>query len=139
MAQPGFFDLYNSYKLINRPGDHGSYGSVHSSEKFRPLGSKALYKFKKSNAGHKPYDSIFMFKILVLQSLNKLSDVQTKFQIKDRLSFMPFLGLDFEDRVPDAKTLLLFRDMLSNKNTIIKLFRRFNRHLNHEDLFVLQG
>ena len=80
-----------------------------------------------------------MFKILVLQSLYKLSDDQTEFQIKDRLSFMPFLGLDFEDRVPDAKNLWLFRDTLSNKNTIDKLFRRLDRHLDHEDLFHVKG
>ena len=70
---------------------------------------------KKSNAGRKPYDSIFMFKILVLQSLYKFSDDQTELQIKGRLSFMRFLGSDFEDRVPDAKTLWLFRDTLSKK------------------------
>jgi transposase len=71
-------------------------------ETFRPALSKALRKFKKSNAGCKPYDSVFMFKILVLQSLNNLSDDKTEFMIKDRLSFMRFLGLDFEGKVPDA-------------------------------------
>jgi transposase, IS5 family len=80
-----------------------------------------------------------MFKILVLQSLYNLSDDQTEFQIKDRLSFMRFLGLDFEDTVPDTKTLWLFRDTLSNKNTIDKLLRRFNRYLDHEGLFARQG
>ena len=74
-----------------------------------------------------------MFKILVLQSLYKLSDDQLELQIKGRLSFMSFLGLDFYDRVPDAKTFWLFRDTPSNKNTIDKLFRRFDRHLDHED------
>jgi IS5 family transposase len=64
-----------------------------------------------------------MFKILVLQSLYKLSADQTEFQVKDRLSFMRFWVSTVEDRVPDAKTLWLFRDTLSNKNTIDKLFR----------------
>jgi len=68
-----------------------------------------------------------MFKILVLQSLYNLSDDQTEFLIKDRLSFMRFLGLDFEGSVPDAKTLWLFRDMLANKNAIDKLFRKGTR------------
>ena len=53
--------------------------------------------------------------------------------------FMRFLGRDFEDRVPDAKTLLLFRDTLSNKNIIDKLLLKFDRHLDHEDLFARQG
>ena len=80
-----------------------------------------------------------MFKIIVLQRLYKLSDDQTEHQFKGRLSFMHFLGRDFEDRVPDAKTLWLFRDTLSNKNIIDKLFLKFDRHLDHEDLFARQG
>ena len=38
-----------------------------------------------------------MFKILILQSLYNLSDDQLEFQIRDRLSFMRFLGLSLED------------------------------------------
>jgi IS5 family transposase len=71
-----------------------------------------------------------------LQSLYKFSDDQTELQIKCRLSFMHFLGRDFEDRAPDAKTLWLFRDTLSNKNIIDKLFLKFDRDLDHEDLFA---
>jgi Transposase domain (DUF772) len=42
------------------------------------------------------------FKIVVLQSLHNLSDEQTEYLIRDRLSFMRFLDLDLEDPVPDA-------------------------------------
>ena len=140
MAQPGFFDLDNRYESIIKLGDPLEVlGRAIPWEAFRPLLSKALHKFKKNNAGCKPYDSVFMFKILVLQSLNNLSDDKTEFMIKDRLSFMRFLGLDFEDKVPDAKTLWLFRDTLTNKNAIDKLFRRFNRYLDRAGLFARQG
>ena len=140
MTQPGFFDLDNRYESISKLGDPLEVlDHAIPWETFRPVLRKALRKFKKSNAGRKPYDSVFMFKILVLQSLYNLSDDQTEFQIKDRLSFMRFLGLDFEDTVPDAKTLWLFRDTLSNKNVIDKLFRRFNRYLDREGLFARQG
>jgi len=33
-----------------------------------------------------------MFKVLVLQTLYTLSDDQTEYQLKDRLSFMRFVG-----------------------------------------------
>ena len=103
MTQPGFFDLDNRYESISKLGDPLEVlDHAIPWETFRPALSKALRKFKKSNAGCKPYDSVFMFKILVLQSLNNLSDDQTEFMIKDRLSFMRFLGLDFEGKVPDA-------------------------------------
>ena len=38
-----------------------------------------------------------------------------KFMIRDRLSFMRFLGLGLNDTVPDAKTIWLFRERLKEK------------------------
>ena len=51
-----------------------------------------------------------MFKVLVLQTLYTLSDDQTEYQLKDRLSFMRFVGLALHDPVPDAKTIWLYRE-----------------------------
>ena len=42
-----------------------------------------------------------LFKTIVLQRLYNLSDDQTEFQINDRMSFMRFLGLSLDDKVPD--------------------------------------
>jgi len=50
-----------------------------------------------------PYDKLLMFKILILQRYYKLLDKQTEFQIKDRVSFLDFLGLQIGDNVPDEK------------------------------------
>ena len=140
MAQPGFFDLDNRYESISKLGDPLEVLDRSIPwESFRPLLIKSLRRFRKSNAGRKPYDPVLMFKILVLQSLYNMSDDQTEFQIRDRLSFMRFLGLDFEDSVPDAKTLWLFRDTLANKGAIDKLFKKFNRYLDQEGLIAQQG
>jgi IS5 family transposase len=84
---------------------------------------------KKSNAGRKPYDAILKFKIVVLQSLYNLSDEQTEFLIRDRLSFMRFLDLGLEDAVPDATTIWLFREALVEAGLIDKLFDSFSQHL----------
>ena len=85
MAQPGFFDLDNRYESLSHLGDPLEVlDRAIPWETFRPVLNKALHKFKKSNAGRKPYDPVLMFKILVLQSLYNLSDDQTEFQIKDR-------------------------------------------------------
>ena len=70
-----------------------------------------------------------MFKILVLQQLNNLSDDRIEYQIRDRLSFMRFLGLQLEDRVPDAKTVWLFRERLKEMNLVEVLFGRFHEQL----------
>lgn len=140
MAQPGFFDLDNRLESISRLGDPLEVLSRSiPRETFRPVLSKALRKFRKSNAGRKPYDSALMFKVLILQSLYNLSDDRTEFQIRDRLSFMRFLNLNFEDPAPDAKTLWLFRETLAQKGIIDKLFRKFNRYLDREGYIARQG
>ena len=73
-----------------------------------------MTKHRKSQAGAKPFDVVLMFKILVLQQLNGLSDDGSDYQIRDRFSFMRFLGLQLEDRVPDSKTVWTFREKLKN-------------------------
>jgi len=59
-----------------------------------------------------------MFKILVIKTLNNLSDERTEYLINDRLSFMRFLGLGLSGRVPDAKTVWLFRERLTQAGAI---------------------
>ena len=86
-------------------------------------------RVKKSGAGRKPIDAIVMFRMLVLQALNNLSDEQVEYQVRDRLSFSRFLGLGIEDGIPDATTLWLFREKLAKAGLIEKLFERFDQHL----------
>jgi IS5 family transposase len=80
-----------------------------------------------------------MFKILVLQALYSLSDDQAEFQIQDRLSFMRFVGLGLDDRVPDAKTIWLFREHLAQAGAIENLFARFDKHLTKAGYLAMGG
>jgi IS5 family transposase len=70
-----------------------------------------------------------MFQVLVLQALYNLSDDQTEYQIRDRLSFMRFLGLDLDQRIPDAKTIWLFRETLAQAHVVETLFEQFETYL----------
>ena len=54
-----------------------------------------------------------MFKVLILQASHNLSDERTEYLIRDRLSFMRFLGLGLADTVPDANTIWTFREALT--------------------------
>jgi transposase, IS5 family len=64
--------------------------------------------------GSRPaFDLVFMGKVLILQASHSLSDERTEFLIKDRLSFMRFLGLGLADPVPDANTIWTFREALT--------------------------
>ncbi len=59
-----------------------------------------------------------MFKVLILQTLYTLSDNSTEFQIRDRFSFMGFLGLELQDAVPDPTTIWLYREQLTKAGAI---------------------
>jgi len=82
-------------------------------EIFRPQLETIRDKPRKNASGRKAFDVVFMFKILILQSLYNLSDAQIEFQIRDRMTFMKFLGLNWKSTVPDEKSAWLFRDQLT--------------------------
>ena len=84
---------------------------------------------RKSNAGRKPWDEIVMYKAIILCALYNLSDDQVEYQILDRLSFTRFLGLSLTDRVPDAKTVWMYRDKLARAEVIEELFADFDDYL----------
>lgn len=94
---------------------------------------------RKNSAGAKPFDYVLMFKILLLQRLYNLSDEQTEYQITDRLSFKRFTGLEFSHKVPDAKTIWLFRDRLKEDENERKLFDRFSQELETKRLIASNG
>ena len=96
-------------------------------------------KERKSAAGRKPFDEVLMFKILVLQSLYNLSDDAVEYQVRDRLSFMRFLGLTLGDRVPDAKTIWLFREQLGEAKLVKRLFKKFDQYLREQGFKARKG
>lgn len=130
MMQTGFFDWETRFKQLDNGGDPlGKLNGVINWETFRKPLETVRNKTRKSAAGRKPFDVIVMFKILILQSLYNLSDDQAEYQIRDRISFMRFLGLSLGDRVPDAKTIWLFREQLTEAGVIKKVFKGFDDFL----------
>lgn len=140
MSQFGFFDVSNRLEGLSSCGDPLlKIKALVPWENFRPLLEKSRLDPSKQATGRPPYDAVLMFKILILQSLYNLSDDQTEFQIRDRLSFMRFLDLTLADRVPDAKTTWLFRDTLSKKGVIETIFEHFSAHLTHSGYLAKGG
>ena len=80
-----------------------------------------------------------MFKILILQSLYNLSDDATEFQIRDRFSFLRFLGLNIGETVPDSRTIRLFREQLTEAQLVETLFNRFNEYLDECGFLARKG
>jgi IS5 family transposase len=100
---------------------------------------EALERSDRATGGRPPYDPVLMFKVLVRQTLYTLSDEQTEYQIRDRLSFMRFVGLALEDRVPDAKTIWLFREQLTKAGAVERLFARFDCVLREAGYLAMGG
>ena len=94
---------------------------------------------RKSNAGCKPWDAIVMFKAIILCALYNLSDDQVEYQMRDRLSFVRFLALTLEDKVPDAKTVWLYREQLSQAGLIDALFEDFDGYLKSQGYQAMGG
>lgn len=128
--QPGFFDIEERTAKLTEMGDAlvGLNAQI-DWEAFRGELNRVHEKPRKSRAGAKSIDVVLMFKILVLQQLHNLSDDRIEYQVRDRLSFMRFLGLQMESRVPDAKTVWLFRERLKELKLVEGLFAKFHEQL----------
>lgn len=140
VQSPGFFDLDERYAWLSSTGDPlERLAAVVDFEMFRPALDAALNRSDRAKGGRPPMDAVLMFKVLVLQSLYGLADEQTEFQIKDRLSFMRFLGLDLHGRVPDARTIWLYRETLTRAQAVATLFARFDAHLKEQGYLAMGG
>ena len=139
-GQSGFWDIDERYARLSAAGDPlEKLDAVVPWDVFgKPL-AKALKRSDGAKGGRPPFDPVMMFKIMVLQALYDLSDEQAEFVINDRLSFMRFLGLGLGDKVPDAKTIWLFREHLTQARAVENLFARFDKHLAKAGYLAMGG
>jgi len=139
-GQLGFWDVEERYALLSRAGDPlERLDAVVPWNVFRKPLAKALKRSDGAKGGRPPYPPLMMFKILVLQALYDLSDDQAEYVINDRLSFMRFIGVELGDKVPDAKTVWLFREHLTQARAVDNLFARFDKHLQKNGYLAMGG
>lgn len=72
----------------------------------------------RGKGGRPPYPTETMVRLLVLQQLYNLSDDALEYQVLDRSSFARFAGLTNSSRVPDAKTVWVWRERLKQLDLI---------------------
>src|SRR6202171_27397 len=144
-GQAGFFDVEERLRELSAKGDAlERLTTVVNFELFRADLERAVPRSDGSRAARPPYDHILMFKVLILQASHSLSDERTEYLIKDRLSFMRFLGLTLADRVPDANSIWNFREALTRtivdgKPAIEVLFKRFDAALAQAGFLAMGG
>jgi IS5 family transposase len=139
-GQPGFFDVDERLQRLSDLGDQllAFTGAV-DFEAFRVDLNAALAYSDGSQGGRPPFDPVMMFKVLIIQATNNLSDERAEFLINDRLSFMRFLGLGLQDHAPDARTIWLFREKLTRAGAIETLFGRFDAILRQAGYIAMSG
>ena len=138
--QPGLFDMDERLRRLSDIGDQfEAFAAVADFEMFRPELEAALGYGDGVKGGRPPFDPVMMFKILVIQACNGLSDDRAEFLINDRLSFMRFLGLGLTDKVPDAKTIWAFRERLTQAGAIEALFARFDHAIREAGYIPMAG
>ena len=131
MKQIGFFDESKRLAVLSKLGDRLEWLNKvmdwrifeETLERVRPD------KTKRGVGGRPPFSNGLLFRAVILQALYNISDDQMEFQINDRLSWQRFLGLWLGDKVPDAKTIWLFRELLTTSGAYDELFELFNARL----------
>ena len=144
-GQAGFFDVDERLRELSAKGDDlERLSAVVNFELFRADLARAVPRSDGSKGGRPPFDHVFMWKVLILQASHSLSDERTEFLIKDRLSFMRFLGLGLADPVPDANTIWTFREALTRATidgqpAIQALFRAYETALRASGFLAMGG
>jgi len=107
-------------------------------EQLRPILAKNGVGTK-SSCGNKAYDSLIMFKILLLQKFYSLSDENAELSVKTNILHMNFTGLSLDDDVPDASTIGRFRQSLIKRKLYDRLFNEVNAQLEAKGMLFQSG
>jgi len=127
--QRGLFDFEDRMREIGEKDPLSRLHDVVDWEAFRAPIENAVVPEPKGPGGRPRFDALIMFKTLVLQRLYHLSDAQTEFMIRDRLSFMRFVGVDLHETIPDEKTIWRFREELIAGRVMDQLWKAFDGEL----------
>jgi len=140
MKQIGIFDEDKRQRKLSEMGDPlEKVTAAVEWEKFRPILNTVFQKEERGLGGRQPWDYLLMFKILLLQAWYNIADEMTEYLINDRLSFQRFLGLTLGEKVPDAKTIWLFRENLSKSGADKKVFTLFAQQMESQGVITRSG
>jgi len=95
--------------------------------------------YTEGGPGQPGKDPVVLIKLLLLERLYGLSDVQVVEEAADRLTFRAFLDLGASDTVPDDSTLVRFRDRLRQHQLLDLLFEDIEAQLTERGVAVKEG
>lgn len=140
MRQAGLFGLSDHLRRLSAYGDPlEELGRIIDFEVFRPVLVAALAYGDGAKGGRPPYDPVAMLKVLILAAQNNVSDARMEYLIRDRLSWLRFLDFDLGVATPDANTIRLFREKLTEAGALDVLFADFDRQLKERGYLAMGG
>ncbi|WP_420337081.1 transposase [Roseibium sp.] len=92
-----------------------------------------------SKGDRTPFDPFSMFKVLILHAQHNLSDAKMEFMIRDRLSWMRFLGFDLGGAMPDENTVRHFRNCMTETCTLKRVMKVFDWQLKKYGYIPMSG
>lgn len=107
-------------------------------EAFREIIEKS-YERSDYKGGRPSFDKIMMLKILLLQRIYNLSDEQMEHKGVCDISVKMFLGLGLVEKMPDEKTIWVFREHITQTGIVHKLFKAFDKQISTAGVKVSNG
>lgn len=140
MGQPGLFGLSDHLKRLSDDGDPLEVlEATVDFEYFRGWLVEGLGYGDGSKGGRPPFDPVSMFKALILQAQHNLSDKRMEFMIRDRLSWMRFLGFELGGSTPDENTIRNFRNRVIETGTFKRVMKAFDWQLRKKGYIPMSG
>jgi len=65
--------------------------------------------------GAQPIDPVKLYKIEILKHMYQIGDEKAIEEIADRISFRKFVGIEYNEKIPDATTMVKFRNRMANE------------------------
>ena len=140
MEQRSLFGLSEHLEALSKHGDPLEVlDATVDFEHFRGWLVEGLGYGDGSKGGRPPFDPVSMFKALILQAQHNLSDARMEFMIRDRLSWMRFLGFDLGAPTPDENTIRHFRNRLTETGTLKRVMKAFDWQLRKKGYIPMAG
>jgi IS5 family transposase len=100
---------------------------------------QVIDKSNTDKGGRKPLPFAWKVKMLFLQYAFNLSDEELEDQLIDRLSFQKFVGINFDQEIPDFTTLWYFKEALLRHKLMDRIFSSINHQLELHGLLLKKG
>jgi len=100
---------------------------------------QVIDKSNTDKGGRKPLPFDWKVKMLFLQYAFNLGDEELEDQLIDRLSFQKFVGINFDQEIPDFTTLWYFKEALIQHKLMDRIFSSINHQLELHGLILKKG